>query len=51
MSNQILDAVLFKRLMDYASENNINLDDLFDQKMLNPLQVAELNQVNFPFTI
>jgi hypothetical protein len=51
MSTQILDAVLFKRLMDYASENNIILDDLFDQKMLNPLQAAELNEVNFPLKI
>jgi hypothetical protein len=51
MSTRVFDAILFQRLMEYAKENNIILDEIFGQNILNPLQFSELNEVKFIFKI
>jgi len=51
MSTQVLDAILFQRLTEYAKENNIILDKIQGQIILNPLQFSELNEVKFTFKL
>ena len=47
MNTQILDAILFQKLMDYAKEKHVTLDNIEVDHMLTPLELSELsNEVN-----
>ena len=48
MNTQILDAILFQKLMDYAEEKHMTLDNIEADHMLTPLELSELsNEVKF----
>ena len=51
MNTQILDAILFQKLMDYAEEKNITLDNINVNRTLTPLELSELSNevLNFKF--
>ncbi len=51
MNTQILDAILFKKLMDYAEENNIILNSIDGDRNLNPLELSEINEVLLTLSI
>jgi hypothetical protein len=44
MNTQILDAVLFKKLMDFAKEKNIILENIGANHTLTPLELSELRE-------
>ncbi len=45
MNTQILDAILFQKLMDYARRKNMVLDNINGNHMMSPLELSKLNEV------